>query len=160
MYFQKLSQWYRRKYKSPEVATQSPAVDNPFMAVLAANIEKAPRRLTPMHHYFKLHYKSRIKATVDQHFAVAKKAYDNYLLAEEAYKDAVEAGDLAMEEPFTVQKPVAVQIRAAVGKEFWLLETEDFRETVSLDAAETHEREMEEWEEMKLQPKTPQQFHQ
>jgi len=160
IFCQKLSQWYRRKYKSPEAPNPGPAVDNPFMAVLAANVDKAPWRLTPMHHYFKIYYKSRIKATVDQRFAIAKRAFDGYMLEKAAYDEAVEAGDETVEEPVVVQKPIPVQMRATVGKEFWLLETPEFREATTLDAEQTHKMEMEGWEAAKSVPKTPQQFHQ
>jgi hypothetical protein len=113
-----------------------------------------------MHHYFKLHYKSRIKATVNQHFAIAKKVYDNYILTKEAYDEAIEGGNETVEEPVIVQKPVTMQMRATVGKEFWLLESVEFQDAISVDVEETHEREMEEWEAAKVVPKTPQQFHQ
>lgn len=113
-----------------------------------------------MHHYFKLHYKLCVKGEADRRFAIAKKNYDEYIIAKADYDKAIEDGDQVLEEPDVVQKPTAVQIRAAVGKEFWELESPDFRDEVAKDAEETHDREMAEWEEAKLVPKTPQQFHQ
>lgn len=86
-----------------------------------------------MHHYFKLYFKSRIKATYVQRYGLAEKAYNEYVVTKDAYDEAVEDGDKTTE-PVVVQKPVAVTLRAAVGKEFWLLETAEFWETIRLDA--------------------------
>lgn len=156
---QKLAQWYRRKYKRLEAPKSDSSSVNPFTAVLAASIDKAPRRLTPLHHYFKLHYKLRVKAECDRRFAVLKNAYDDYTLRKASYVKAIEEGE-TLEEPVPVQKPVAIQLRATVGQEFWLLESAEFRKEIQLDAEETYNQEMAEWEEAKLVPKSPQQFHQ
>ena len=77
---------------------------------------------------------------------LAKQKYDN------ATEEEREKGD--------AKKPVAVQLRTDVSKEFWLLETEEFRNTVTQDAENAHAKEVEEWEALKSTPKTPQQFHQ
>ena len=58
---QKLSQWYCRKYKHPKTTSSSNSTSNLFVSVLNANKAKAPRKLTPFHQYFKLHYITRIK---------------------------------------------------------------------------------------------------
>jgi hypothetical protein len=93
-----------------------------------------------------VHYQSRVREEYDRRYAVAKHQYDN------ATEEERESGQ--------VKKPVAVQLRSEVGREFWNLETEEFRDSMAQDAAEEHAKEMEEWEELKLVPKTPQQFHQ
>jgi hypothetical protein len=94
----------------------------------------------------KTNYSSRIKEEYHRRFEVARKTF------EEASEEDKESG--------VAKKPIAVQMRAEIGKEFWLLETEEFREKVAQDAEDAHAKEMEEWEETKLVPKTPQQFHQ
>ena len=102
--------------------------------------------MTPFNRYFKLYYKSRIKDTYLQRYAVAKKAYDE---ANEADKES----GVAM-------KPVAIQLKTEVSKEFWLLETKEFRESVAQDAEDVHAKDVEELEQIKLVPKTAVQFHQ
>jgi hypothetical protein len=94
----------------------------------------------------KMNYSSHIKGEYHRRYEVARKTF------EEASEEDKDSG--------AVRKPIAVQMRAEIGKEFWLLETEEFREKVAQDAEDAHMTEMQEWEEMKLVPKTPQQFHQ
>ena len=43
-----------------------------------------------------------------------------------------------------MRRPVALQLRSQVGKEFWLLETEEFREKIAQDAEDVHAKEVEE----------------
>lgn len=145
--FQKLSQWYRHKFKHPEskeIASSSPP--NPFMSVLAESINRAPRRLTPLHRYFKLHYVRKIKPEFIRRYAVAKQ---NWV---DATDDEKKRG--------VVQKPFAVKIHAELGREFWLLETEEFREEIAASAASAHAEEITEWQAAKMLPTTPQEFHQ
>jgi hypothetical protein len=143
IYFQKLSQWYRRKYKRPEaLKADTSASTNPFTAALAANIEKAPRKLTPMHMYFKLHYRTRIKEEYLRRYAAAKEAYND------ATEDDLESG--------AVKKPIPLRFRNEVGKEFWLLESTEFRESIAQEAEDVHLKQMKEWEEAKIVPKTAQ----
>jgi hypothetical protein len=59
-----------------------------------------------------------------------------------------------------LQKPIALQMRNEIGREFWNLETDEFREAVAQEAEDAHTKEVEEWEQSKVVPKTPQQFHQ
>jgi hypothetical protein len=59
-----------------------------------------------------------------------------------------------------VQKPVPLQLRNEVGREFWNLESKEFREAVAQDAEDAHAKEVEEWEALRVVPRTPQQFHQ
>lgn len=94
----------------------------------------------------KLHYDSRVKEEYLRRYAVAKQRYDN------ATEDDRENG--------IVKKPIPVQMRAEIGKEFWDLETAEFREEIAQHAEDVHAQEVEEWEESKKVPKTPQQFHQ
>jgi len=119
---------------------------NPFSAVLSAHIEKAPHKLSPFHQYFKTYYKSRIKSEYCRRFAIAKKEY------EDATEEELQSG--------AVEKPVAVTYRTAVGKEFWQLETEEFRAEVAQIAEDAHAKGVEEWEAAKNVPKTAQEFHQ
>jgi hypothetical protein len=51
-------------------------------------------------------------------------------------------------------------LKTEVSKEFWLLETEEFRESVAQDAEDAHAKDVEELEQIKLVPKTAVQFHQ
>jgi hypothetical protein len=141
-----LAQWYRRKYKRPEVSKAGSSTDNPFSAVLAGSIDKAPRKLTPFHQYLKVHYHTRIKEEYTRRYAIAKKKYDEATEEERENKD--------------VEKPIPLQMRNEIGREFWNLETDEFREAVAQDAEDAHTKEVEEWEELKVVPKTPQQFHQ
>jgi len=97
---------------------------NPFSAVLSAHIEKAPRKLSPFHQYFKTYYKSRIKSEYCHRFAIAKKEY------EDATEEELQSG--------AVEKTVAVTYRTAVGKEFWQLKTEEFRAEVAQIAEDAH----------------------
>ena len=145
MILQKLGQWYRRKYKRPE-STKAASSANPFSAVLAANIEKAPRKLSSFHQYFKLYYSSRIKEEYLRRYAIAKKEYDNATEQDKA------SG--------VVNKPVPVRLRSEVGKEFWLLESDAFRAAVAQEAENNHTKEVEEWEDLKKVPRTAVQFHQ
>jgi hypothetical protein len=119
---------------------------NPFLAVLAANIEKAPRKLTPFHQYLKEYYRSRVKEEYDRRYEFAMSKYDN-----------------AMEEERKREKmktPVALRMRLEVSREFWLLESQEFRDIVAQDAEDVHAQEVEDWVASKAVPKTPQQFHQ
>lgn len=116
------------------------------MSVLASSINKAPRKLAPLHQYLKLHYISKIKPEFVRRYAVAKDAWQK--ATEDEKKNGV------------VMKPVAVKMRLELAREFWLLETEEFREAVSNNASAAHAEEMEQWQSAKTIPKTPQEFHQ
>ena len=119
---------------------------NPFTAAFSANIEKAPHKLSPFHQYFKLYYQSRIKEEYHRRYAIAKKSYDD---ATEEHKQSG-----------AVKKPVTVSYRTEVGREFWLLETEEFWAETAKKAEDVHAKEVEEWEAAKEVPKTAQEFHQ
>ena len=54
-----------------------------------------------------------------------------------------------------VKKPIALQLRSTVSKEFWLLETEEFRKKVTQDAEDMHTKQVAEWEALRVAPKTP-----
>lgn len=146
IYSKKLAQWYRRKYKRTEIKKSESSSANPFTTVLATGIEKPPRKRTPLHHYFKWFYNSRIKEEYNRRFAVAKKLFD------EASEDNKLNG--------SAKKPMVVQIRTEVGREFWFLEMEEFQEQMVEEVEDIHTKEMEDWEAMKQVPKTAQQFHQ
>jgi hypothetical protein len=122
------------------------SLSNQILSVLAANVQRAPRKLTPFHQYLKGYYQTHIKDEYDRRYAIAKNNYDSLT------KEEKENGD--------VKEPVPVLLRSEIGKEFWLLETDEFREKVAKDAEDAHMRELEEWEASKVIPKTPQQFHQ
>jgi hypothetical protein len=144
-YLQKLSQWYRRMYKRPEATKGGDSSSaNPFTSVMAANIEKAPRKLAAFQWYYKMYYKSRMKDEYLRRFAVATKKY----------KEA------SPEEKETLNKPIPVQIRSEIVREFWNLETVEYREQMARDAEEAHSKAFEDWEQLKQVPKTAQQFHQ
>jgi HSP90 family molecular chaperone len=145
MIFQKLAQWYRHKYKRPQAPKDSPTA-GPFATVLAEHTTKPPRKLNPFHHYLKLYYISRIKDKYNRRYSLAKKQYD-------------EATEVERTEQ-KLKKPVPVQIRTEIGREFWMLESSEFRDQIAKSADDAHERDMEEWEENQQTPKTPQQFHQ
>jgi hypothetical protein len=94
----------------------------------------------------KVHYTSRIKEEYVRRYAIAKKQYDD------ATPEERESG--------AVKKPIAVQLRTEVGKEFWNLETEEFCGEMGQESEDLHLKEVEEWQMSKTVPKTPQQFHQ
>jgi hypothetical protein len=75
---------------------------------LDAHKAKALRKLTPFHHYFKLHYKTCVKAEYVRRFKLARDEYDTATEAERVAND--------------LKKLVGVAIRSSVGREFWLLE--------------------------------------
>jgi hypothetical protein len=116
------------------------------LAVLAAKIEKALRKLTPFHQYLKTYYHSHVKEEYDRRYKFAKNKYDNATEEERKREN--------------IQKPVALTMRVEVSREFWLLESQEFRDTVAQDAEDAHAKEVEEWTASKTIPKTPQQFHQ
>ena len=143
----KLSQWSRRKFKRGEASqTSSASSTNLFISVLDVNKSKPLRKLTPFHHYFKLHYNSWIKAEYLCRFQLAKNEYN-----------------AATEEERAVKKwtaLVAIALGCEVGWEFWLLEFTAFREEVTASTEEQHAKDMAEWEVLQQVPKTPQEFHQ
>lgn len=55
--------------------------------------------------------------------------------------------------------PVPVAFRTKVIREYWEAETEDFRASMEQASVEDHEDAMEEWEQAKSAPMTPEQFH-
>lgn len=147
IHLQKLSQWYRRMYKRPEVTKGgAPSLANPYIGVMTANINKQPRRLSAFQWYFKNYYKSHVKEEYIRRFTIAKNEYDDASLEDK--------------ENGTVMKPIDVQIRTEVTKEFWNLETDEFRQQVAQDTEDAHAKAFEEWEQLKEVPKTAQQFHQ
>jgi len=144
---QKLGQWYRRKYKRLETGSASSTDSvNPFVSVLDAIKGKPPRKLSPFHQYFKLHYKTRIRAEYIRRFNWAKEEYENATEEERREKK--------------LSAPVAIAVRSRVGREFWLLESEEFRQEIGRLAEQQHTSDVEEWEASQQMSKTPQQFHQ
>ncbi|KIM87300.1 hypothetical protein PILCRDRAFT_3800 [Piloderma croceum F 1598] len=141
----KLAQWYRSKYKRPEVAKTSPTDVNPFAQIFGSAITK-PRKQSPFHTYQKLYYDSRVKEEHERRYAVAKHKYNNMT---EAEREAQQLKD-----------PVRVSMMTAITAEFWNLESDDFRDEVAKLAEEEHQKEVLEWELRQSAPKTPQQFHQ
>jgi hypothetical protein len=113
---------------------------------LDAHKAKAPWKLTPFHHYFKLHYKTRVSAEYVRRFKLARDEYDAATEAERVANN--------------LKKPVGVVIRSSVGREFWLLESDEFCENIGQLADAQHAIEMEEWEALQQAPKTPSEFHQ
>lgn len=77
---------------------------------------------------------------------MVKNKYDN------ATKEEKENG--------SVKQPIPLQLVSEVGKDFWLLETEEFRKKVVQDAEDLHAKKVEEWEALKSAPNTPRDFHQ
>ena len=59
-----------------------------------------------------------------------------------------------------LRTPVAISLRCEVGREFWQLESVEFRKQVAIDAEEKHAVAVKEWEVAQTKPKTPQEFHQ
>jgi hypothetical protein len=94
----------------------------------------------------KQYYASRVKEEYNRRYIVAKKLYDDATEEERESK--------------AVKKPVPVQLRSEIGREFWDLETAEFRQEMTEKAEDAYLKEVEEWEEAKTVPKTPQQFHQ
>ncbi|KIM71768.1 hypothetical protein PILCRDRAFT_16752, partial [Piloderma croceum F 1598] len=94
-----LSQWYRREYKCPK-ATLSSSTNgaNPFISMLNAHKEKMPRKRTPFHHYFKLHYKMHIKTEYTCRFQLARAEYNT-------------ATDVERQEK-GLKNPIAVTVRS------------------------------------------------
>jgi len=90
---QKLGQWYRQKYKRLETGSASSTGSvNPFISVLDAIKGKPPQKLSPFHQYFKLHYKSRIRAEYIRRFNWAKEEYENTTEQERREKKVVCTG--------------------------------------------------------------------
>jgi hypothetical protein len=118
---------------------------NPFLALLDHAAEKIPRRLSALHQYMKMYYKSRVKNEFNRRFAVAATAYNN------ATKEQRESK--------VVLKPVALKIRNEVGMEFWEVEDDEIREEVLQAVEDIHAKDIEEREKALLIPQTPQQFH-
>lgn len=87
-----------------------------------------------------------IKDEYERHFKSAKKRY-NAATAKER-DDGV------------VKNPIAVQLRTEVGREYWNLETPQFREDIAKEAEAAHALKVTLWEESKAIPKTARQFHQ
>jgi hypothetical protein len=143
---QKLSQWFRRKYKRPEGTKATPITGNTFASVLTSNLTKPPRRLSQFHFYLKKYYHERIKEEYEHRFNAAQKEFEDSSEEERVEK--------------ALKKPVAVQLRTLVGQEFWNLESAEFRSQVGEEAEDAYLKEVEEWEENQQTPKTPQQFHQ
>jgi hypothetical protein len=94
-----------------------------FTAVLATNIQRAPRKLLLFHQYFKLYWKVRIEDEYLRRYTIARKEYDD------ATEDDKTSG--------IVKKPVPVQVRTEVGKAFWLLESKEFQVEVAQEAEDT-----------------------
>ena len=117
-----------------------------FSAIFSTSVQKAPRKLSPFHHFLKLYYYSHVKDEYVRRFESAKKEYDD------ATADDRQSG--------AVKKPVGVQLRTETGMEFWLLESKKFRDKIAQEAEDAHVKEVEEWEELKQVPTTPLQFHQ
>lgn len=114
--------------------------------MLTDHTTKKPRKLTPFHHYLKLYYRTRVKAEYERRYASAVNEY--------------EAASEAEREAKGLKRPVAVSMRAEVGKEFWVSESTEFREEVEKRCDEAHAKELEDWEQNQQLPKTPQQYHQ
>jgi hypothetical protein len=99
---------------------------------------KAPWKLTPFHHYFKLHYKICVKAKYVCRFKLVRDEYDAATEAERVAND--------------LKKPVGVMIRSSVGREFWLPESDEFHENIGQLEDAQHAIEMEEWEVLQRAP--------
>jgi hypothetical protein len=144
---QKFGQWYCRKYKRVETGSASSTGSvNPFVSVLDVIKGKPPRKLSPFHQYFKLHYKSRIRAEYIRRFNWEKEEYENTTEQERREKQ--------------LSAPVAISVRSRVGREFWLLESEEFHQEMGELAEKQHTLDVEEWEASQQMLNTPQQFHQ
>jgi hypothetical protein len=115
------------------------------MSVLVTSIQKAPRKRSPFHQYFKSYWKSCIKNEYLSRYAIARKEYDD------ATDDEKTSG--------IVKKPIPVQIRTETGMELWLLESDECCAKITEEAENVHAKEMEEWTEAKETPVTAVQFH-
>lgn len=58
-----------------------------------------------------------------------------------------------------IKPPIPVKIRSEVTREFWLRESAEFQEQIEKEAADAHQRELDEWEALKTQPKKAEDFH-
>lgn len=58
------------------------------------------------------------------------------------------------------KKPAQVQIRTALAKEFWLLESEEAQARFTREAEAEYQMQTEKWEALQKVPVTPQSFHQ
>jgi cupin superfamily acireductone dioxygenase involved in methionine salvage len=56
-----------------------PTIANPIAQILGGNISKAPRKLSPFHHYIKYYYNSHIKEEHECRYAVATKRYNDVM---------------------------------------------------------------------------------
>jgi hypothetical protein len=116
------------------------------MSVLDAIRTKPPRKISPFHLYFKLHYATRIKAEYTRRFRWAKEEYENATEEERLEKGLV--------------APVAIALQSKVGREFWMLESKELHQELNELAEKEHTSDMEEWEASQQVSKTPQHFHQ
>lgn len=139
---QKLSQWFRHRYKS----VVSPTATQGFSGLFGRDTWTAPKKRSALQTYTKQYYTSHIKAEYEHRFAAARLEWD---MASEAQR---------------VQKkmeiPVPVGFRAKVIYEFWKAETQDVREQMEQVAADEHMRALDDWNTMKTAPMTAHQFHQ
>lgn len=79
-----------------------------------------------------------------------------YQLAQRLYNEAT-AED---QEAGVVSEPVALKVRTQVCKEFWDLESQEFRDQIAQQAEDAHAEGMAKWKANQEAPKTPQQYHQ
>jgi hypothetical protein len=77
-------------------------------------------------------------------------------LAKDEFDVATEDERLAKK----LKSPYAVALRTIVGKEFWRLETQEFRDEIAELANAQHAQNLKEWEVLQKTPKTALEFHQ
>lgn len=139
---QKLSQWFRHRYKSVVSSTTTQG----FSGLFGRDTWTAPKKRSALQTYTKQRYTSHIKSEYENRFAAARLEWD---MASEVQR---------VQEK--MENPVPVGFRAKVIYEFWKAETQDVREQMEQMAADEHMMALENWNNMKTAPMTPHQFHQ
>lgn len=140
-----MGQYCRRTFCSATTEAAS-STETPTLGALVANanVSKAPRKRAPLTQYMKMFYGDLMKDEGDRRVKHAEDVYEALPLAAKTKKN----------------KPVPLEIRKTVAREFWETETEEVKAAVLAKADEYLDEDMEEWSKAKNAPKTPAQYHQ
>lgn len=135
--------------------------DNTLLSVLATNLNKHPCRLSPFHRYLQLYYTSQIKEEFLRRFALAKEDYKLTMVQYDAAMLEYQVeGNEQMPPPEKPKKPEPVRLRTEIGTKFWNMETEELQQEVTASIETQYTKEMKAYENLRVLPKTPLQFHQ
>lgn len=102
----------------------------------------------------KKHYQTHIKPIYEDRFAVVLREWDATM------KEWNAASDEEKGEQDAPLKPVAVALRNGVGREFFLLESLEYREELKKECEAAHLRQIDSWQINQNSATTPQEYHQ